>query len=243
MAEVHSLWIGNSLSTLEVLGLRSHIKVGHGVTLWTYGPVANVPDGVRVEDARQIMPDSDVFTYQTGEGKGSYSACSNLFRYKLLSEQDVWWVDTDVVALKPFDFKEYCVFASERNRKGSSSPTTCVIKMPRMVARDCYKLAQHMSADREKLQWSTIGPKLLARIVFTWPLDDLSQYVLSPTAFCPVNWFDAEFDPPVHWNVDLSNSYAVHLWHEMWRRRGIDKDATQEGDCLYERLKSAILHG
>lgn len=240
--EVHSLWIGERLSTLEVLSIRSHIRVGHNYTLWTYGPVAGVPEGVYLKDAREVMPECDVFAYEVGEGKGSYSACSNLFRYKLLRDHDVWWVDTDVVALKPFDFKEPSVFASERNRNGSSNPTTCVIKMGRMVAQDCYNLACRMASDRAKLQWSTIGPRLLSQIVFTWPLGDLMQYVQPPHVFCPVNWFDAEFDPPVHQPPSLERSYAVHLWHEMWRRRGIDKDGTYPADCLFERLKHDVLH-
>jgi hypothetical protein len=242
MVEVNSLWIGDRLSNLEILSIVSHLKVGHLYTLWTYGHVARIPDGVTVRDAREIMPESDVFAYEIGEGKGSYSACSNLFRYKLLSELDVWWVDTDVVALRPFSFSEPVVFASERNRNGSPTPTTCVIKMNRMVACDCYNLARQIASDRSNLAWGTIGPKLLTRIVFTWPFDDLSQYIQSPDTFCPVNWFDAEFDPPVSNPSSLERSYAVHLWHEMWRRRGLDKDGVFDKNSIYERLKDAILY-
>lgn len=238
---VHSLWVGNSLSTLEVLSIRSHIKVGHEYTLWSYQPVENTPQGVIIKDAREVMPECDVFAYEVGEGTGSYSACSNLFRYKLLSVHDVWWVDTDVVALKPFHFKEPTVFASERNRNGSSSPTTCVIKMSPMVARDCYKLACSMSSDRAKLRWSTIGPKLLTQIIFTWPLGDLSQYVQPPHVFCPVDWFAAEFDPVVHNPPSVERSHAVHMWHEMWRRRGLNKNDSFEPNCLFERLKNDVL--
>lgn len=242
MIEVHSLWIGNSLSTMEILSLRSHIKVGHDVTLWTYGDVANVPSGVHVRDGREILPESDVFAYEAGEGKGSYSACSNLFRYKLLSEAaGVWWSDTDVVALKPFEFPGPNVFASEMTRDWEVVPTTCVIKMGKMIARDCYKQAVHHASDRLGLRWGVIGPSLLGRMVFRWPLDDLSKYLQPPRTFCPVNWYDAEHDPHVHQDVDLSESHAVHLWQEMWRRKGVDKNSPAHPETLYERLKSKYM--
>jgi hypothetical protein len=242
MIEVHSLWIGDALSTMEILSLRSHIEVGHKATLWTYGRVANVPSGVQVRDGREIMPESDVFAYETPIGKGSYSACSNLFRYKLLSETEgVWWVDTDVVALKPFDFPDYCVFASERTRDWESIPTTCVIKMSKMIARDCYKEAKHFSSDRIAIRWGVIGPSLLGRMVSAWPMENLRKYVHPPHVFCPVNWYDVEHDPHIHKDVDLSESHAVHLWQEMWRRKGVDKNAAADPNTLYEKLKNKYM--
>lgn len=244
MIEVNSLWIGNRLSTLEVLSMVSHLHHGHTYNLWTYGSIENVPTGVQVRDGNDILPEADIFCYEVGEGAGGVSAFSNLFRYKLLAERGGWWVDSDVVALKPFDFNEEFVFASERNRHGYSSPTTCVIgcRHPNNVLGDCYKLAKHLKeTSGPKLLWGSLGPKLLERVIFSWPLGDLGEYVCSPSTFCPVNWFDVEFDPPCHMQVDLSRSHAVHLWQEMWRRRGIDKDGTYSPDCLFEKLKDAIL--
>lgn len=240
MIEVHTLWVGNSLSTLEVLALTSHIEVGHAVTLWAYGDVARVPAGVAVADAREVMPEADVFAYQTGAGAGSYSACSNLFRYKLLSERDVWWADADVVALKPFDFPGYFVFASERMQNYSFVPTTCVMKLPTVFAYGCYQKAKALAEDRTRLEWGTIGPKLLDDTIRNWPYRGISAHVQPAETFCPVNWFDSQYDPPVHQEVDLSESYAVHFWNEMWRRAGVDKDG-EYPDTLYQKLKQRYL--
>jgi hypothetical protein len=240
MIEVNSLWIGNRLSTLEVLAITSHLRQGHVFRLWTYDPVANVPDGVHVHDGNEILPTTDFFTYRVGEGAGSVSAFSNVFRYKLLAERGGWWVDSDVVALKPFAFDEPYVFASERHRNGSSSPTTCVIysKEPSRIMLHCQVIAQTLiGLNGDELQWGSLGPRLLQEVLFK---ADLTEYAVSPDTFCPVNWFDAESDPPVHSPPDLSGSHAVHLWHEMWRRKGIDKDGSY-GDCLFERLKSDVL--
>jgi hypothetical protein len=37
------------------------------------------------------------------------------------------------------------------------------------------------------------------------------------------------------------NSYAVHLWNEIWRQNSLDKDAQYSKNCLYERLKAKYL--
>lgn len=233
----NTLWIGQSLSNLEILALTSHLKVGHTVVLWSYSDVSRIPDGVIVKDAREIMPENQIFTYQVGEGTGSYSACSNLFRYKLLYDQGGWWIDTDVVALKRFDFDEPYVFASETIRSGAVCPTTCVIKVPvgSDVMKRCWDMANQI--DRQTVKWGTIGPKLLTSSVFYYGLE---EYSVSPSMFCPIDWLISEQDPIVS-NYEIPDCHAVHLWQEMWRRKHIDKDGTYDKDCLYERLKNAIL--
>lgn len=238
MIEVNTLWIGERFSQLERLAALSHIKQGHRYILWSYAPILNVPNQVIIKDAREILPETDIWAYQVGEGKGSYSACSNLFRYKFLLDRGGWWVDADVVCIKPFNFDQPYIFASERIRNGSSTPTTCVMKAPAnsVFARSCWVVAS--TIDRNNIGWGTIGPKLLTMAVFE---HDLEPWVVPVNTFCPTNWFDAEIDPVNPICPDLSNSYAIHLWHEMWRRKGIDKDGEYPQDSLYEKLKHAIL--
>lgn len=237
--DINMLWIGDELSDLELLSIKSHQKVGHNVTLWSYNPLKNIPEGVDLKDANQILEKKYIFQYKVGEGKGSFSACSNLFRYKFLLEHGGWWSDTDVVVLKPFLFKHEYVFASERNRNFLSLPTSCVIKTPvnSDVMRYCWEQSHQIDVDT--VEWGTIGPKLLAKSIF---LFDLINFVLPTNIFCPVDWFLSEQDPVVSFEVDISSSYAVHFWHEMWRRKNINKNARFNPNCLYERVKNDILH-
>src|SRR5690606_9502875 len=85
-----SFWLGNRLPLLQVLSLQSFIAHGHEYHLYVYDPIENAPEGVVLCDASKILPRQSVFTYQKGFGKGSYSAFSNLFRYKLLLEHGGW---------------------------------------------------------------------------------------------------------------------------------------------------------
>ena len=36
-------------------------------------------------------------------------------------------------------------------------------------------------------------------------------------------------------------TYGVHLWNEMWRREGADKDGQYHPDTLYEQFKKKYL--
>jgi len=157
MIETHCLWIGGALSTMERLALASHVRVGHACRLWTYEPPDNVPQGVVLEDAQQILPRDRIFTYQHGPGKGSVAAFANLFRYKLLYERGGWWADTDVVCLRPFDFKAEHVFASERT-PAASQVTNAVIKAP---AGSCAM--EYCLRSAERRDPATCRPPLPAR--------------------------------------------------------------------------------
>ena len=87
---------------MEILSMKSFLHNNHNYHLYTYGDIGNIPEGVLVKDANKILPEKDIFRYQNG----SVSAFSNVFRYKMLFEKGGYWVDTDLVCLKPFDFKE-----------------------------------------------------------------------------------------------------------------------------------------
>lgn len=118
---VHGLWIGRSLSRMELLTLRSFVRHGHEFHLWAYDKIETpLPPGVVVEDANQIIPKSQIIRRaetdsETGVGKGSFSSpFSDLFRYKLLYEKGGYWVDMDVTCLRPFNFSAPYLFRPHR---------------------------------------------------------------------------------------------------------------------------------
>ena len=108
---VHGLWIGERLSLMEQLTLRSFVACGHRFVLWLYGRLEeDVPPGVEVRDACTIIPRQRVFSYKAGIRPGSYAGFSDLFRYKLLYDCGGWWSDLDVVCLKPLDLDAWYAF-------------------------------------------------------------------------------------------------------------------------------------
>jgi glycosyltransferase involved in cell wall biosynthesis len=118
---VHSLWIGSTLSKLELLTLRSFLRHGHEFHLWVYDKIETpLPKEVIIEDANQIIPKKQIIKKadtdpETGVGRGSFSSpFSDLFRYKLLHEKGGYWVDMDVTCLRPFNFSTPYVFRPHR---------------------------------------------------------------------------------------------------------------------------------
>ncbi len=103
---VASLWIGDKLHYINQLCLKSHVLNGHPVTLYCTDDVKNVPDGVEIRPASQIMEiDMDLVEAT------SASFLSNVFRYKMIQETGAIWIDCDAYCHKPFDDRQEFVFA------------------------------------------------------------------------------------------------------------------------------------
>jgi hypothetical protein len=101
---IQGLWIGGKLSIMEQLSISSFIKNGHEYHLYVYDEVKNIPAVTVIKDGNEILPSSRIFTYQSGWVKGSYAGFADSFRFHLLKNKGGWWVDTDIICLKPFNF-------------------------------------------------------------------------------------------------------------------------------------------
>jgi hypothetical protein len=245
---IQTLWIGDRLSELENLCITSYIKQGYDFHLYAYNDIENVPSDCMVLDGNAILDESEIFCYNVGVGKGSYSAFSNLFRYKLLLDEGGIWTDTDVICLNRFPTNSEYIFASEKDSSVEGENIVCssnFIKAPKGsdFAKYCYKKAA--AVDRNNLQWGTIGPRLVGEAVASHGLND---FVLSFKRFNHVPWYNSEIffiDEPQDFG-DLiyesinSDAYCIHLWNEVWRRNGIDKNSKFPEKCFFEILKSKI---
>ena len=257
-AIIQTLWVGNPLTVIEQLSLTSFVAHGHEVHLYTYGDVGNIPKGVIKRNAAEVLPESSVFT----KYGGSYAQFSDWFRWKLLNERGGYWVDTDVICLKPFDFNETLVFGRESDQQINGA----VIAIP-----PGHKLAELMLStaiaplnaqeyDDAKARKRKFRARLLRRgdkavkwgyaggpASFTKALQylDLVTHAKSHLAFYPINptnW-DAIFDSTYASGMGaFQDSYAIHLWNEMMRRKpGFDKNGRFPADSLIERLKATYL--
>lgn len=233
---IQGLWIGSELSLMEQLSISSFLRNGHDYHLYVYDDLKYIPAGTIVKDASEILPSSRIFQYQ---GRPSYAGFSNFFRYKLLLERGGWWADTDTICLKPFDFPNRYVFSSELGHRGRERVNSGVIKAPAgsVVMEYAWEVCQTKNPAR--LVWGEIGPRLMAKAVKKFGLE---RYKTSYQTFCPIDYdqwrtlvqpgCDSLFD---------ERTYAIHLWNEMWRLAGQDKNAKYHQTCLYERLKRNYL--
>ncbi|MCA0272787.1 MAG: hypothetical protein LCH69_12080 [Proteobacteria bacterium] len=108
---IAALWIGGDLSYLEQLCLKSFLDAGHDLTLYSYEPIGNAPDGVDHADARDILPQEGFLRHGR---TGSPALHSDLFRYHLLKKCDrTIWADTDAYCVKRFSTETGHFFAWE----------------------------------------------------------------------------------------------------------------------------------
>lgn len=101
---VNAVWIGASLDNLHAACLRSFVLAGHRMLLHCYDIPRNVPPGVEIVDASNLMPRDRIVYYRSN---GSPSLFSNLYRLKILQAGLGLYVDCDVFCVRPIPKQDY----------------------------------------------------------------------------------------------------------------------------------------
>jgi hypothetical protein len=230
-ASVASLWVGGALTPYEVLCMRSFLDHGIGYRLYTYEDLP-VPEGVERRDAAQICPPSAIFRLEPGIGHGSLAPFSDIFRYELLLREGGWWVDTDVVCLRPDLPPRDTFFARE-----SPELVNCaVLRFPpgHAVMRCCRDKALARRADPA---WGATGPGLLTAVLAE---QGLLEQAAPPACCYPVGWAELLdlFDPEKAGAVGarVAPAFALHLWNEITRRNAINKQVAPPAGAFLDGL-------
>lgn len=91
---VASFWTGTPLSFFEQVCLKSFADRGHRTILYSYMVDLNVPSGVELGDARDILPEpSDIKMF------GGFAQFSDIFRLNMIKKTGAIWVDCDVACV------------------------------------------------------------------------------------------------------------------------------------------------
>jgi hypothetical protein len=216
---VNGLWIGDSLSLLELLTVRSFVAHGHQFHLWTYDTLDNeLPHGVELKDANRIIPQEQVFSYrrtnQFGHGKGSVSGFSDIFRYKLLHDEGGWWVDMDVTCLSPLSCAGDYLFRPHHELtlvgnvmkcpKGSELMLNCFNRASAEVTEDNTDWHLPITILVEGVRGAGLTGHVTPGLSIDDRWDQVRPHLLGRT---PI---PAQFK-------------FIHWMNEEWRRRGLDK--------------------
>lgn len=253
---IQSLWIGDSLSIIEQLCIKSYIHHGHEFHLYTYQSIDNIPEGTIIKDATEIIPREDIFTVSSGWGKGSYTAFANLFRYKLLLDRGGWWVDTDIICIKPIDITEELVIATSYEGKWGVCANNCVLRsLPGNKLME--RLYQHVNTmDKSDIKFGQTGVHLIQGMVKELQLEEalVPYYFFNPFSYKDVSTkilgnysglkeLIKEKLRPILKPKTMGgkfihkDSFTIHLWNEVWRQNGWDKNKTYSSSSLLEKLK------
>jgi len=243
---IQSLWFGAPLSVMERLCVRSFLTNGHEFHLYTYGNLEGVPEGTTIKDANEILPEAKIKQFRC------IQQFADFFRNMLLLKLGGWWVDMDIVCLKPFDFQTPYVFYRDFEE---STITSIVIKCPAgsPIMEHCCDIVNKMSQNQlDHLCYQDIGSYLIYPAVKKF---NLMHFAPSGITFDPICWFNCwrVVDPNKQW--DLRQSYALHLFHAAWNegheawaihkcmpnRKSPNTDDKFPDSCLYEQLKKRYL--
>ncbi len=252
---IQSLWVGERLSRIEILSIRSFLANGHDYHLYAYSNIEGVPRGVTVKDANAILPESLIF-----RSRGSLSTFADWFRQELLHACGGYWADMDMVCLKPLRFDDPVVVGKQDGAKVCNAlmrfpqhhPLTRILAD---LGRDPNRLLPFDNAaekrtklvrryllgnSRARVGWGeSSGPTGLTRMLKHHGLLKLAKpfyffYPLHHSLWTCV--FDDSFRDGLGF---LSSSYCVHLWNEKIRRIGrIDKSGPFPKKSLIQQLMS-----
>jgi hypothetical protein len=252
---IQSLWVGETLSTIERLSISSFLKNGHEFHLYTYGKVNNVPEGTLIIDAREICELDDKIMTKTGFGKGSYAPFADYFRMQLMAQKGNWWVDLDVVCLKSFSGLPETAIATSLEIPEGDCANSNVLAFPKghWFPKECLRYWEQY--DRDSI-YHGLGPDTVKKVVAE---NKAYDFLVPHDVFNPISWrhvcYLLEKPEPV-WsmagikrNLNLAekvgkitnNSRAIHLWNEGWRSGGYDKNGTYNKDSIFESLKRRYL--
>lgn len=237
-ARLASLWIGGRLSWLEQLCLASFRDHGHDVTLFSYEDIDNVPAGIRRADAAPLFPARSFLVHGR---TGSPAVHADAFRYRMIADTGLVWIDADILALRPWTLDTGWIFGWE---KPGRIVCNAVLGLPRTsktltalleFCQDPHpvppwlspKNRENLVAAREcgqpvhvsDLPWGVWGPAALTH--FLRQTGEIT-HALPQTAFYPIPFRDRrDLLKP---GRDLSDrigpdTFGVHLWNRRLRRR------------------------
>lgn len=241
---IQTFWHG-PISDMEILCLKSWVGHGHPVHLYTYDDISGLPVGVIRMDARDIVPEDEVFLYDGPMPKTAttdafaYMPFADKFRYRLLRFNGGLWLDLDIILVKPipaelFDLEFFC--SSERTLQAGAYKSTDPYKAN--IGAIYFKepesdLMIELTNIRKPIRGAWDGlknfQKWLRRL-------ELTKGVLQPSVFCDMNWWDVkairvtisdrEF-LPAKWGVAgtavkwPAEAVGVHLWRGLLRKEGL----------------------
>lgn len=245
---IHCFWSGAPLGPMSYLSLQSMVRLGHPVTLYTYDSIgemqARVPTGVVLVDAESVVPRT-IYNHAVATSEIRYF--SDIFRYAALYEYGGWWLDTDIVLVKPLNFEAAHVFSSQWS--GVENGHVCVgdvMRAPKGSRHmaNLYRMSLQRLFNEKRLEYGAVGPLLLSEYLVLSGDKELLSSILPPTHFNAIDWREAELlasDNRSGFEI-LSDPRVtgVHLWGKMWAEKGLRFDAVPERSVV-GYLKKLVL--
>ena len=234
---LNSLWIGDKLGPIERLTMISALAVGHPFRVYSYEPekLCDIPDGVEVRDANEVVGYSALARYFGG---GHRALGTDFFRYAMQAKGLGYWVDLDLYFLRPLDFRDDYVFGWEHENSINGAvlrlpPASAMVRelcaIPhlnwrppfygmRRTARFYWRRLTEGDLRPENYRWGTFGPAVLTYLAKKHRVANRAQKrpVFYPILHCEAKM--ANGPPEQVERLLTQETRTVHLWSSVLSR-------------------------
>lgn len=247
--EVRTFWTGPDLSSYEELSLRSAVAAGARVLLYTYNETLSVPEGVELADAREVLS-GQLYQFHHMDGDLSLALHSDLFRYLAIQKFGGWYMDLDIVVMKPSLPDDKVYLAYQEDGVANAAVMKFPAQSPIMTAaiEESMRLLPAAGISTPGADHGIVGPALITRLASDYAIDHLirpkaSAYEIHPSEV--LMFFDpAQCEAALQ---RVASSDFVHLWNDLWRALRIPKNlGPPEGgflDVLFKRFGIDVPQG
>ena len=241
--EVFTLWISEDdrLPEYPFLSLKSMVLMGHDVILYTYTFLENVPEGVIVKDANEVLDESEIFRYKNGHK--SYSGFANYFRLKRLYELGGTWIDLDIILIKNINevIKDDIVICSEPHHNEYIHCNNAILRFPKEddFVKYMYDYAKKRGKD---VNHGETGPHLITKEIFQGNFTNYAKFIKTPIFNNILGWWEIEkyFEDSqiILHNVNLDEVVGFHLVNTFFSQ----PDFNVEDIGIFGALKYSVLN-
>ena len=197
---------------------------GASLRIYTYESAFDAPEGVEVADARSICPDETLIDRYLSAGKPSAATFSDFFRYRMIRQTGLCWVDADIICLTQPKFRpDQIIWGRQPEAKGKALINNAVMRLPVDHPALGEMLALAEAAVDVDSSWGAIGPFMVTDVADKHGIYGLAR---EPAEFYPIG-------PDQFWQLLLPShreavrdavrgSTFLHLWSELLRRCSYD---------------------
>jgi hypothetical protein len=237
--KVYSFWHGRPWTKLEQMCALSYVRYGYVHSVYAYHPLENVPEEIKVLDAREIW-DIDPGSIKLHNKYNSVAPFSDLFRYKVCAKHDgAIVVGSDQVLIRPLPDTEYLIGVFEVDLIGDA-----LLKIPSKseLMRTIIKLSKELEDDYCDFPWCSTGPLLLQEAV---QMSESWSYLLPEKAFYPLSPIMKMAPFVNNWNkfkyvLEDPEIYSLQFYATGAKSQGADFDNPVPGS-LYAKLVERYL--
>lgn len=209
-------WHGQ-FSIYEYACISSFAKNNFKVQVFAFDDTMEIPPGIILRDARDILPEELLYSYTLSGQKGSMAGFADAFRCHLIKKEGGWWFDADIICLKDvsvfIDSVRVKPKALSMGFQNSKYITNAVIYAEDSQFVDALLLQLEKTGN--VAVWGETGPRLITTVINNLGYKD---YVDPVEKYFPVDGVDLMklFDPEnKEWCYSkISDSSALHIWND-----------------------------